>query len=121
MMAVCIMSQDAYERKDDAGGEKLLLTHERQPSSFRLATQKNKLPMDLTAGASDCIQPGGRIFVFLLLGNHKASRAAKGKVALVSAGNASILLMRTKCRAFFVVTAGIMGGLCFHVKLEEKH
>lgn len=29
-----------YERKDDSGGAKLLLTHDRQPSSLRLAEQK---------------------------------------------------------------------------------
>lgn len=34
----------AYERKDDAGGAKLLLTHDGQPSSLRLAEQKTSCP-----------------------------------------------------------------------------
>lgn len=54
--------------------------------------------------------------MFLLLGNHKVSRAATGKVALLSAGNPSILTMRTKCPVYFEITADIMGLLCFYVK-----
>lgn len=81
---------------------------------------KNELPLDLAVEASDCNQPGARIFVFLLLGNHKVSRAAKGKFALVSAGNPSILTTTTKCPAYFVITAEIMGLLCFYVTCEKK-
>lgn len=82
---------------------------------------KNKLPLCLAAEAPDRIQPGARIFVFLLLGYHEVSRAAIGKVAAVSAGNSSRLSMRTKCPAYLVIKAEIMGLLCFYVLWEKKH
>lgn len=59
--------------------------------------------------------------MFLLLGNHKVSRAVRGKVALVSAGNPSISTMRTKCPAYFVIAAKMIGLLCFYLKGEKKH
>lgn len=102
------VQKERWRRRSEATFNTWLAT--KQPQT---GWTKNKLPLDLIGEASDCIQPGARIFVFLLLGNHKVSRAATGKVTLVSAGNPSILLMRTKCPAYFVMTAGIMGRLCF--------
>lgn len=67
--------------------------------------KRSQLPLDLTAEASDCIQPDARIFVFLLLGNHKVSRAATRKVALASACNPLLLTIGTKCTAYFVAKA----------------
>lgn len=78
---------------------------------------KNKLPLRLAAEARDRIQPGARIFVFLLLGYHEVSRAAIGKVAAVSAGNSLRLNMRTKCPAYLVQK---LWDCCVFMSCEKK-